>query len=113
MWYDCLMDDISIDFLQELGEYNGELAGRIETSGVDHVREKIVACMRERAEKNPNSIHEWRRAFANIAMLKQKISELNKEIRKHVSDFAVSDEEYNDIMADKDLSKQQTRLINY
>lgn len=102
-----------MDFLQEMGECNSELARRIKASGVDSVREEIIVCMREREEKNPDSMYEWRRIFGSITQLKQKINEFNEEIRKCVSVFGISYEEYNQIMADGDEQKKKEHLIRF
>jgi len=104
------MDDISIDFLEELGEYNSEIADRMKTSGVDPMREEINIYARKRTEEDPDSMDEWRRMLAHITQAKQKIGELNKEIRTRVSAFGISHEEYDTIIADTDMQKQDTHL---
>lgn len=82
-------------------------------SGADRMREEITACMREREEKNPDSMYEWRRTLGDITQSKQKTNELNEEIRKRVAVFGVSYEEYDTIMADKDAQKQDTHLKRF
>lgn len=106
------MEDISIDFIKEIGEYDDVFARMLQAKGVEYAREKITAYIRDLGE-NSERAHEWRRIFSDIGRLKEKISGQRAEIRIRAESYGVSNDEYNGIIADADLQKQQAHLKRF
>ena len=104
------MDDISIDFIKEIGEYDDIFARILQSKGAEHIYGEIIAYLRDLKEKNPERAHEWQRMYSDIIRLKEKISEQREEIRMHVASYSVSNDEYNEIMANANQEQQRTRL---
>ena len=113
MWYDCAMDDISIDVIKEVGEYDDVFAQTLKIRGVERIHDDIIAFIHSSGEKNSERMDRWRHVLFDIARSKEKISEQHEEIRKHTVAYGISNEEYDEIMADTDLQKQQTHLKRF
>lgn len=107
------MDDISIDVIKEIGEYDNVFSEILRVKGAERIHEEVLAYMRDSGEKNSERIHEWRRMYLDIARLKEKINEQHKEIRTRVASYSISNDEYNEIIADTDLQKQHTHLKRF
>lgn len=107
------MDDISIDVVKEIGEYDDVFARVLQAKGAERIHEEIIAYIRDSGEKNSERVHEWRRICLDIARLKEKISEQRADIRVRVVNYGVSNDEYDEIMAEADVQKQYTHLKRF
>lgn len=107
------MEDISIDFIKEIGEYDDAFAHILQTKEVEYMREEITAYTRDSEKKNSERIHEWRRIYWDIVRLKEKISEQREEIHARVTSYGVSSDEYDEIIVDADLQKRPARLMRF
>ncbi len=107
------MDDISIDFIKEIGEYDGIFARILQSKGAEHIHGEIIAYLRDLKEKNPERAYEWQRIYFDIIRLKEKISEQRGEIRMHIATYSVSNDEYNEIMANANKEQQHARLKRF
>ncbi|GEM_PF-5516194 len=107
------MDNISIDFLKELQDYNEELRRRVDAGGVERICEDIMVSMRELAEKNPDHLHELDVMLIDIKQSKQKITKQNEEIRAYADLYSVSNDEYDEIVADGDVQRREEHLSRF
>lgn len=106
------MDDISIDVIKELGEYD-EAFGRVLTAqGAENVRGDIVAFLKNLAQ-NPDEMYKVERLMTDIRQSKQKIVEQNEKIRVCLATYPASNAEYNEIMADADHARRERHVKRF
>ena len=107
------MDDILIDVMKEIGEYNNVFAAKLQVNGAEYIYKEIITYIHDLEEKNSNRAREWQRMWLDIARSKEKISEQQEVIRKYVANYNISYDEYNEIMADTDAQKQQAHVTRF
>lgn len=99
------MEDIPIDFIKELLEYDDVFAHMAQAKGVENVRGDIVAFLKNLAQ-NPDEIYKFERLMTDIRQSKQKIAEQNEKIRARLATYPASNAEYDEIMADADPTRR-------
>ena len=105
-----MIDAVSINFLQEIAEYDDEFGLFLQGADGERVCKEIAALRQQLDEKDTAHSETLERMLTDIRQSRQKIVQQQEEIRARVESYDISHAEYEEIMADTDNARQEKHL---